>query len=200
MAFENHEACLFQIPGTDSIAVDPSGSTFRPPIIEKIHAFHFNPHHGNYATLECEGTHKENSADLVRQGLMFPGRLWNLFICRYDAQPNFTAANGTQYRVRHTVHNLRARVTEFRELQTRITIDHESGHTEVKKVMRIVFEDVGPMEPAHISTLSTITATETTYVSSIATASPSTIATAWTPEISTLATLNQQAASITPRT
>ena len=160
------------------------------------------------ALIDVEGTHDMNLEDL-RRGLMFPDRMWNLFICRYDAQPNFTAANGTEYRVRHTVQNLRGRVTEFRELQTRITIDHETGRTDVKKVMRFVFGDVAPMEPAHVSTLSalalasasTITAstTESNYLS---TPSTSTImsTTAWTPEVSTLATLSMARVSTLTQT
>lgn len=203
--WDHHEACLFMIPGTGPI--DPSGA--RVPTIEKIHQFHYNPTHGGFATLVCEGTHNADSVTTLRQVLTAPGLRMNLFICRYDAQPNFTAANGTEYRVRHTVHNLRGRVTEFRELQTRITIDHETGSTDVKKVMKFVFEDVEPMEPAHVSTLSalalasasTITAstTESNYLS---TPSTSTImsTTVWTPEISTLATLSIARVSTLTRT
>lgn len=178
--WEHHEACLFAIPGTGWI--DPSGVGL--PVIEKIKEFHYNPAHGSFATLICEGTHHAESAQALRQSLMIPGIQWNLFICRYDAHPNFTA-NGSQFFVRHTVHNLRVRVCDFREKQTLITIDHETGRTEVKKVMHIVFDDVGPMEsiPSTLTTESTSLST----ISSLSTFSASTIVstTAWTP-LSTL--------------
>lgn len=185
------------IPGTGPI--DPSGA--HVPTIEKILEFHYNPTHGSIATLVCEGTHNAESVIALRHAMMAPGLRMNLFISRYDGLPNLTTANGTQYRIRHTVHNLRARVQDFRELQTQICIDHETGRTDVKKIMKFVFEDVGPMESAHLSSLSalasTVSTTESAYFS---TTSVSTPTQSWTPEVSTIAMLSTLRAAPITRT
>ena len=202
----HHDACLFMIPGTGPI--DPSGA--HVPTIEKILEFHYNPTHGSFATLVCEGTHNAESVIALRHAMMAPGLRMNLFISRYDALPNFTTANGTLYHVRHTVHNLRARVHDFRELQTQICIDHETGRTDVKKIMKFVFEDVGPMEPAHVSSLSALASTvsttaesayfSTTSVSTSTQSILSLMSTSWTPEVSTIAMLSTLRAAPITRT
>lgn len=154
--WEHHEASFFPILSNTSPQVtiyDPSGSSylFSIPKIEKIQEFHYSSLIGNYATLVCQGSHTESSADDVRAQIMAPGRQLNLFICRYDATPNFRS-DGAEYYRRHTVHNLRVRVVEFHELQTQITINHETGRTDIKKVMKFLFEVLGPMDLGFPST------------------------------------------------
>lgn len=172
--WEHHEVSFFPILSNTNL--EPSGSSyiFRIPTIEKIREFHYSSI-GNYATLVCQGTHNESSADDVRTQIMAPGRHLNLFICRYDATPNFRR-DGAEYYQRHTVHNLRVRVVEFHELQTQITINHETGRTDIKKVMKFLFEVMGPMDLGFSSTstinTSTIAARSTTvepYLSTLST-------------------------------
>lgn len=152
--WDHHEVSFFPILSNTNLEPSGSSNLFRIPTIEKIREFHYSSI-GNYATLVCQGTHNESSADDVRTQIMAPGRHLNLFICRYDATPNFRH-DGAEYYQRHTVHNLRVRVVEFHELQTQITINHETGHTDVKKGMKFLFEVMGPMDLG-FSTINTST-------------------------------------------
>ena len=184
--WEHHEASFFPILSDHS--QDPSGALLSLPRIEKIKEFYFNSLTGTYATLICQGTHTHASADDLLGRLTAPGCELNLFMCRYDATPNFRRG-GSEYFRRYTVHNLRVRIVGFRELQTLITIDHETGHTDVKKVMKFVLEVVGSIDVGLPST-PTSSPSPCPYISSIG-ATVSTYTTAAVPSLSTLSSISR---------